>query len=161
MTTVAFPGTFDPITLGHEAVARRAAQVFDGLVVCVAAGLHKKTVFSHRERIAMARRVFADDRKIEVASFDGLLADFLRGRECRIILRGLRALSDYEIEAQFASANKKLDPSLETLLLMPTPEYVHLSSSLAREIAVLGGALEKFVSPTVARGLRRKVGRKK
>ena len=109
----------------------------------------------------MARKVFAADRKIEVLPFDGLLADFLRRRECRIILRGLRALSDYEFETQFASVNKKLDPSLETLLFMPTPEYVHLSSSLVREIAVLGGDLEKFVSPVVAKNLRRKVGRKK
>ena len=161
MTTVAFPGTFDPITLGHEAVARRAADIFGRLIVCVAAGLHKKTVFSHRERTEMARKVFAADRKIEVLPFDGLLADFLRRRECRIILRGLRALSDYEFETQFASVNKKLDPSLETLLFMPTPEYVHLSSSLVREIAVLGGDLEKFVSPIVAKNLRRKVGRKK
>ena len=161
MTTVAFPGTFDPVTLGHEAVARRAADIFGRLIVCVAAGLHKKTVFSHRERIEMARKVFAADRKIEVLPFDGLLADFLRRRECRIILRGLRALSDYEFETQFASVNKKLDPSLETLLFMPTPEYVHLSSSLVREIAVLGGDLEKFVSPVVAKNLRRKVGRKK
>ena len=161
MTTVAFPGTFDPITLGHEAVARRAADIFGRLIVCVAAGLHKKTVFSHRERIEMARKVFAADRKIEVVPFDGLLVDFLRRRECRIILRGLRALSDYEFETQFASVNKKLDPSLETLLFMPTPEYVHLSSSLVREIAVLGGDLEKFVSPVVAKNLRRKVGRKK
>ena len=161
MTTVAFPGTFDPVTLGHEAVARRAADIFGSLIVCVAAGLHKKTVFSHRERAEMARKVFAADRKIEVLPFDGLLADFLRRRECRIILRGLRALSDYEFETQFASVNKKLDPSLETLLFMPTPEYVHLSSSLVREIAVLGGDLEKFVSPVVAKNLRRKVGRKK
>ena len=161
MTMVAFPGTFDPVTLGHEAVARRAADIFGRLIVCVAAGLHKKTVFSHRERIEMARKVFAADRKIEVLPFDGLLADFLRRRECRIILRGLRALSDYEFETQFASVNKKLDPSLETLLFMPTPEYVHLSSSLVREIAVLGGDLEKFVSPVVAKNLRRKVGRKK
>ena len=161
MTTVAFPGTFDPVTLGHEAVARRAADIFGRLIVCVAAGLHKKTVFSHRERTEMARKVFAADSKIEVLPFDGLLADFLRRRECRIILRGLRALSDYEFETQFASVNKKLDPSLETLLFMPTPEYVHLSSSLVREIAVLGGDLEKFVSPVVAKNLRRKVGRKK
>ena len=161
MTTVAFPGTFDPVTLGHEAVARRAADIFGRLIVCVAAGLHKKTVFSHRERTEMARKVFAADSKIEVVPFDGLLADFLRRRECRIILRGLRALSDYEFETQFASVNKKLDPSLETLLFMPTPEYVHLSSSLVREIAVLGGDLEKFVSPVVAKNLRRKVGRKK
>ena len=161
MTMVAFPGTFDPVTLGHEAVARRAADIFGRLIVCVAAGLHKKTVFSHRERTEMARKVFAADSKIEVLPFDGLLADFLRRRECRIILRGLRALSDYEFETQFASVNKKLDPSLETLLFMPTPEYVHLSSSLVREIAVLGGDLEKFVSPVVAKNLRRKVGRKK
>ena len=157
MTVVSCPGTFDPITLGHESLIGRAAQLFDEVIVAVAAGVHKQTVFTHAERLALARESFASHNNIRVLSFDGLLADFLRGNNCRIVIRGLRMLSDFEFETQFAGINKTLAPGAETLLMMPNQEFLHISSSLVREIALLGGDVEKFVAAHVAAKLREKI----
>lgn len=157
MTTVVCPGTFDPITMGHESLIRRAADIFDQVVVAVASGVHKEAFFTLDERVALAAEAFAAAANIRAAPCEGLLADFLRENNCRIILRGMRAVSDFEFETQLAGINKKLDPSVETLLMMPDREFIYTSSSLVREIALLGGALEKFVSPHVAFALREKI----
>lgn len=160
MTIAAFPGTFDPITLGHESLIGRAVGVFDRVLVCVAAGRHKRTIFNHKERVEMVRGIVrVHGRRVRVLPFSGLLAPFLRKNDCRVILRGLRAVSDFEFEAQLAGVNAKLDGTLETLMMTPKDnDHLHISSTIVREIAALGGeSLEKFVSPTVARQLREKV----
>lgn len=156
MIRAVFPGTFDPATLGHESLVARASGLFDEVVVAVASGVHKRAVFSLEERLDMARSSFAFDR-VRVESFDGLLADFLRAQDCRIVLRGLRAVSDFEFESQLAHINKTLDDRIETLFLPPSREYIHLSSTMVREVATLGGDVTKFVSAHVAEALLRKV----
>ncbi|MGI9297248.1 MAG: pantetheine-phosphate adenylyltransferase [Gammaproteobacteria bacterium] len=156
MIRAVFPGTFDPVTLGHEALIIRAAELFDEIIVAVAAGFHKQAVFSLEERERLAAESFSR-ANIRVESFDGLLADFLRARRCRIILRGLRAVSDFEFESQLAHINKTLDENIETLFLPPSHEYMHLSSTMVREIALLGGDVTKFVSSHVAAALLEKV----
>jgi len=157
VTTVAIPGTFDPITLGHVSIARRAAAAFDAVLVGVASGVHKKTLFSLEERMDMARKCFELDKRIRVKPVTGLLVDFLRENECRVVIRGLRAVSDYELETQLAFVNKRLYPELETMLMMPDQEYTHIHSSLVREIALLKGDIKRFVPPHVSREVRRKL----
>ncbi len=156
MIRAVFPGTFDPITLGHEALVMRASGLFDEVVVAVAAGVHKRAVFTLEERVEMARMSFSADN-IRAEPFSGLLADFMRAQQSRIILRGLRAVSDFEFESQLAHINKTLDDDLETLFLPPSNEYIHLSSTTVREVALLGGDVTKFVSSHVAGALLRKV----
>ena len=157
MIRATFPGSFDPITLGHEALVNRSSGLFDEVIVAVAAGIHKKTIFSPGERLQMARQSFADMSNVRVLPFNDLLADFLRREKCRIILRGLRAVSDFEFETQMSHINKVLDNSIETLFLPPSHEYIHLSSTIVREIAALGGNVKKFVSAHVAEALVAKV----
>lgn len=157
MIRATFPGSFDPITLGHEALVNRSSGLFDEVIVAVAAGIHKKTIFSLDERLQMAQQSFAGMNNVRVLPFDDLLADFLRREKCRIILRGLRAVSDFEFETQMSHINKVLDNSIETLFLPPSHEYIHLSSTIVREIAALGGNVKKFVSAHVAEALVAKV----
>lgn len=156
MIRAAFPGTFDPITFGHEALVARASGLFDEVIVAVAAGVHKQTIFSLDERLKMTAKSLPQTN-VRVESFDGLLADFLRARGCRIILRGLRAVSDFEFESQLAHINKTLDGNIETLFLPPNNEYIHLSSTMVREVAMLGGDAAKFVSAHVAEALLQKI----
>lgn len=151
-----FPGTFDPITLGHEALVRRAAQVFDEIIVGVARGVHKRAVFSTEERVALAAESFAGYDNIRVAAFDGLLAEFVRSCDCRVILRGLRAVSDFEFESQLFHVNRILDGGIETLFMPPDSDYIYVSSTIVREIAQLGGDAHKFVSKHVAAALAAK-----
>ena len=157
MTRAAFPGTFDPITLGHESLARRAARVLDEVLVCVAAGIHKRAFFSLEERVEMARESFCGEANIRILAFDGLLVSALRREDCRIILRGMRAVSDFEFESQMSQVNKALAPDVETLVFPPERAHIHLSSTMAREVAQLGGDVEKFVSRHVAERLRAKM----
>ncbi len=157
MIRATFPGSFDPITLGHEALVNRSSGLFDEVIVAVAAGIHKKTIFSLDERLQMAQQSFAGMNNVRVLPFYDLLADFLRREKCRIILRGLRAVSDFEFETQMSHINKVLDTSIETLFLPPSHEYIHLSSTIVREIAALGGNVKKFVSAHVAEALVAKV----
>ncbi|MGU9952100.1 MAG: pantetheine-phosphate adenylyltransferase [Gammaproteobacteria bacterium WSBS_2016_MAG_OTU1] len=156
MIRAVFPGTFDPITLGHEALIHRASDLFDEIIVAVAAGVHKQAIFSLEERLQMAEKS-CGKKNVRVMSFEGLLADFLRDHQCRIILRGLRAVSDFEFESQLAHVNKTLDGNLETLFLPPNNEYIHLSSTMVREVALLGGDVRKFVSTHVAAALLQKI----
>ena len=144
-----YPGTFDPITRGHEDVVRRATQLFDRVIMAVAAGHHKKAMFSLEERIDMARAVVKDYPQVEVESFSGLLRDFVVARGAKAMVRGLRAVTDFDYEFQLAGMNRSLMPQVETVFLTPSDKYQFISSTFVREIAVLGGEVEKFVSPLV------------
>jgi pantetheine-phosphate adenylyltransferase len=152
-----YPGTFDPMTLGHEDVIRRATQLFGRVIVAVAAGHHKKAMFTLAERIDMARDVVADLPQVEVESFSGLLRDFVVARGAKAMVRGLRAVTDFDYEFQLAGMNRSLMPEVETVFLTPSDKYQFISSTFVREIAVLGGEIDKFVSPTVQQRLMDKV----
>lgn len=151
-----YPGTFDPITLGHEDIVRRAANLFDEVVVAVAGSTSKQTLFSLDERVALAQSVFDGDN-IRVTGFDGLLMQFVQSQDAKIVIRGLRAASDFEYEFQLAGMNRKLFPEMETLFLTPSEEFMFVSSSLVREVARLGGDVNQFVSPCVAKSIQQKL----
>ena len=152
-----YPGTFDPLTLGHEDVVRRAAKLFDKVVLAVAAGHHKKTLFTLDERMAMAREVFADMPQVEVATFTGLVRDFAVAQGAQAMVRGVRSVSDFDYEFQLAGMNRHLMPDVETVFLTPGDKYQFISSTLVREIATLGGEVDKFVSPAIQARLMDKV----
>ncbi|MDH4285731.1 MAG: pantetheine-phosphate adenylyltransferase [Gallionellaceae bacterium] len=155
MIKVIYPGTFDPITRGHEDVVRRAAGLFDEVVVAVAAS-RTKTLFSLEDRVAMAREVFASFTNVQVEGFDDLLMNYVRAKSARVVLRGLRAVSDFEYEFQMAGMNRSLHPDVETVFLTPAEQYTFISASMVREIARFGGDIGKFVSPGVAARLAAK-----
>ena len=155
-----YPGSFDPVTLGHEDVARRTLRVADRLVIAVAhSATHaKQPLFTVEQRVALLEEVFADEPRVECTSFKGLLVDFARARNARFIIRGLRAVSDFEYEFQMAQMNQELWPEAETLFLTPDVRFSFLSASLVREVARLGGDVSRFVSPIVLERLRGVVG---
>lgn len=155
-----YPGTFDPITLGHEDIVRRAADLFDEVIVAVAGSTNKKTLFSLNERVALAKSVFKDAENIRVVGFSGLLMQFVQDQGAKMVIRGLRAASDFEYEFQLAGMNRKLYPQFETLFLTPSEQFMFISSSLVREVAVLGGNVHAFVSPTVDDAIIAKLGSK-
>ncbi|MFE8647197.1 pantetheine-phosphate adenylyltransferase [Sphingomonas sp. NCPPB 2930] len=152
-----YPGTFDPITLGHEDVVRRATQLFDRVIVAVAAGHHKKTLFDLQERIDMVREAVRAYPQVEVESFSGLLRDFVVSRGAKAMVRGLRAVTDFDYEFQLAGMNRSLMPEVETVFLTPSDRYQFISSTFVREIAMLGGETDKFVSEEVHACLQGKV----
>lgn len=152
-----YPGTFDPLTLGHEDLVRRASRLFQEVVVAVADSRSKRPFFTLEERVAMARELLAPYANVRVEGFDGLLMDFLRRQNARIILRGLRAVSDFEYEFQLANMNRQLAPQVESLFLTPAEHYSYISSTLVREIAALKGDISKFVHPAVAEALRERL----
>lgn len=152
-----YPGTFDPITLGHEDVVRRAAQLFDHLVVAVAEGHHKKPLFSLGERMAMAEQAVEKFGNVSVKSYGGLLRDFVMECDARAMVRGLRAVTDFDYEFQLAGINRRLMPDVETVFLTPGDQFQFISSSFVREIALLGGAVNEFVAPHVLQRLQQKV----
>ena len=152
-----YPGTFDPITLGHEDVVKRATQLFDKVIVAVAAGHHKRTMFTLQERIDMVKEAVKPYPGVEVESFAGLLRDFVVARGGKAMLRGLRAVTDFDYEFQLAGMNRSLMPHVETVFLTPSDKFQFISSTFVREIAVLGGEIDKFVSPSVQRRLMDKV----
>lgn len=152
-----YPGTFDPMTLGHEDVIRRATQLFEDVIVAVAAGHHKKAMFTLQERIEMAREVAKPYPHVKVESFSGLLRDFVVARGAKAMVRGLRAVTDFDYEFQLAGMNRSLMPEVETVFLTPSDKYQFISSTFVREIAVLGGEIDKFVSPAVQQKLMQKV----
>ena len=152
-----YPGTFDPMTLGHEDVVRRATQLFDRIIVAVAAGHHKKSLFSLAERMDMAREAVKAYPQVEVESFGGLLRDFVVARGAKAMVRGLRAVTDFDYEFQLAGMNRSLMPNVETVFLTPSDKYQFISSTFVREIALLGGEVHKFVSPGVNARLMEKV----
>jgi len=148
-----YPGTFDPMTLGHEDLVRRATQLFDRVIVAVAAGYHKNALFTLEQRIEMVRESVKLYPKVEVKSFSGLLRDFVVAQGAKAMVRGLRAVTDFDYEFQLAGMNRILMPEVETVFLTPSDKYQFVSSTLVREIASLGGEVEKFVSPFVHRYL--------
>jgi pantetheine-phosphate adenylyltransferase len=150
MIKVVYPGTFDPFTRGHEDLVRRAANVFDAVVVGVATSASKKPMFASDERVAMAREVLRPFANVEVMSFSGLLMDFVHAQGARIIMRGLRAVSDFEYEFQMAGMNRHLYPDVETLFLTPSEQYTFISATIVREIARFGGDVTHFLHPHVA-----------
>ena len=149
MIKVVYPGTFDPLTRGHEDVVRRAAGLFGEVVVAVAAS-RSQTLFTLDERVTMAREIFAGYSNVRVEGFDGLLMNYVRELNARAVLRGLRAVSDFEYEFQMAGMNRSLHPDVETVFLTPAEQYTFISASMVREIARFGGDVSKFVSPSVA-----------
>lgn len=151
--TVVYPGTFDPITHGHSDLVARAARLFDRVIVAVAANPGKAPSFSLEERMELARAALSEVENAEILGFQGLLVDFARKQGARVILRGLRAVSDFEYELQLSSMNRRLAPDIETLYLMPAEQYSYISSSLVREIAALGGDVSSFVHPRVMAAL--------
>ncbi|CAM8391992.1 CoaD Phosphopantetheine adenylyltransferase [Candidatus Methylopumilus universalis] len=153
-----YPGTFDPITLGHENIAHRAARIFDKIIVAVASNSTKKCFFSFEERVGLVKAVFKEYKEIEVIGFSGLLMDFVEAQNAQVVIRGLRAVSDFEYEFQLAGMNRKLYPNVETLFLTPSEQFTFVSSSLVREVATLGGNIEQFVSPIVKEAMK-KTGR--
>jgi pantetheine-phosphate adenylyltransferase len=153
MIRVVYPGTFDPITRGHEDVVRRAAGLFGEVIVAVAAS-RAATLFSLDERVAMAKEVFADYHNVKVEGFDALLMNYVREKHARVVLRGLRAVSDFEYEFQMAGMNRNLHPDVETVFLTPSERYTFISASMVREIARFGGDVSKFVSPSVEAKLK-------
>ena len=154
MDTVVYPGTFDPITNGHTDLVERAARMFDRVIVAVAVNSDKGGAFPIETRVSLARDVLAHIDNVEVCSFDNLLVDFMHQRQALVILRGLRAVSDFEYEFQLASMNRHLAPEIETLFLTPAEQYAYISSSLVREISSLGGDVTPFVHRKVVAALR-------
>lgn len=155
MTRIAvYPGSFDPPTRGHEDLIRRSLQLADRLVVAVAVNVAKQPLFSVAERLEMLRTAVGDDPRVEFAAFEGLLADFAQQVGASVVVRGLRAVSDFEYEFQMALMNRQLHPRLETVFLVPAVDLTYLSSSLVREVARFGGDVSALVHPDVARALR-------
>jgi pantetheine-phosphate adenylyltransferase len=157
MNTAIYPGTFDPVTNGHADLVERAARLFDTVIVAVAVNPGKGTAFTVGTRVLLAREVLGHISNVEVCSFDNLLVDFVRQRKASVILRGLRAVSDFEYEFQLAGMNRHLAPDVETLFLTPAERYAYISSSLVREIAALGGDVTPFVHGKVVAALRERM----
>ena len=153
-----YPGTFDPITLGHEDLVRRATRLFDKVIVAIAANPSKEPMFSLDERVELARTVLADMDSVEVMGYSGLTVDFARDNGLQAIIRGLRAISDFEYEFQLANMNRHLTDEVESVFLTPTETYTYISSSLVREICSMGGNISEFVSPEVRDALMERCG---
>lgn len=161
MITAVYPGTFDPLTRGHEDLVRRAANLFDRVVVAVAHSPNKRPFFSVEERVDIAKEVLSHYSNVEVISFGGLLKDCVREQDARVIVRGLRAVSDFEYEFQMAGMNRHLLPEVETLFMTPSDQYQFISGTFVREIALLGGDVSKFVFPSVERWLTTKAANRR
>ncbi len=152
-----YPGTFDPITLGHDDLARRAAKLFDTVIVAVADSSAKHPFFTRDERVAMAREVLKDLKNVEVVGFSGLLMKFAQQHKARVVIRGLRAVSDFEYEFQLAGMNRRMYPDVETMFLTPGEQYMFVSAAIVREISILGGDVSTFVPPYVAKQMKAKI----
>ncbi|MDE2369179.1 MAG: pantetheine-phosphate adenylyltransferase [Burkholderiales bacterium] len=155
--TAIYPGTFDPMTLGHADLMRRAASLFDRLVLAVAAGHHKRTMFTISERLEMASEIAAPYKNVQVTAFRGLLRDFVVEIGGKVVVRGLRAVSDFEYEFQMAGMNRQLMPDVETVFMTPSDQFQFVSGTFVREIASLGGDVSKFVAPSVLSRLQERI----
>jgi pantetheine-phosphate adenylyltransferase len=153
--TAVYPGTFDPITNGHQDLVRRAAGIFDQVIVAIASNPNKTPMFSLEKRVELARRVLSDLANVEVQGYSGLTVDFARQHHGAVIVRGLRAVSDFEFEFQLANMSRHLDRDFETVFLTPQEQFTFISSTIVREIAVLGGDVSKFVHPIVEAELKK------
>jgi pantetheine-phosphate adenylyltransferase len=156
--TAIYPGSFDPVTNGHLDLIARGAMIFDQLIVAVAQNLDKEPLFAVKERVEMLEAVTFDWKNVEVEIFDGLLMDYARSRGASVVMRGIRAVSDYEYELQMAMMNRKIEPDIETVFMLPAEAYSYLSSRLVKELARLGGPVKDLVPPLVVERLRAKVG---
>ena len=156
MTIAVYPGTFDPFTRGHEDLVRRASSIFTKLIVGVADSKNKRPIFTLEERIEIAKEVLSHYPNVEIAGFSGLLKDFAREHSARVIVRGLRAVSDFEYEFQMAGMNRYLLPDVETLFVTPSDQYQFISGTFVREIALMGGDVSKFVFPSVEKWLQKR-----
>ena len=154
MKTVIYPGTFDPITLGHIDLVERAAAIFDRVLVAIAHSEKKRPLFALEERIDLCERALAHVPNVEVCGYSNLLVDFARAHDSRFVLRGVRAIADFEYELQLANMNRAMHPELETVFLTPTERFAYISSTLVREIAAMGGRYELFVAPVVSDALK-------
>ena len=152
-----YPGTFDPITLGHEDLIHRAARLFDTLIVAIADSSTKRPFFTRDERVEMAKEVLKNVKNVEIVGFSGLLMKFVQQHQARVVIRGLRAVSDFEYEFQLAGMNRGMYPDVETIFLTPGEQHMFISATIVREISVLGGDVGKFVAPTVAKRLEAKI----
>ena len=155
-----YPGSFDPITNGHVDIIERGLKVFDRIIVAVLENPKKDPLFTTKERMRMIQDIFAGQKEVEVRAFDGLLVDFARSQGTNVVVRGLRAISDFEYEFQMALMNRNLDPGVETFFMMPNVKYSFLSSNMVREVVTLGGPVEGLVPELVARRLRDKIKRR-
>ena len=159
MIRAVYPGTFDPLTKGHEDLVARAGKLFGEVIVAVAHSHTKRPFFSMEERVGLAREVLASYSNVRVLGFSGLLSEFLKTHDANVILRGLRAVSDFEYEFQMAGMNRRLNPGVETMFLTPSDKYMFISATIVREIATLGGNVDDFVHPLTAKALQAKVGK--
>ena len=157
MIKAVYPGTFDPITLGHEDLVRRASKLFGEVVVVVAASSVKKPYFTLEERVDLATEILADCKNVRITTLTGLLTEFLKKEKATVILRGLRAVSDFEYEFQMAGMNRQLLPGVETLFLTPSDQYMFISATIVREIFMLGGDASQFVNPITAKRIKVKL----
>jgi len=157
MVIAVYPGTFDPLTRGHEDIVRRAANIFERVVVAVAANPNKTPTFNLEQRVELARGVLADLRNVEVMGYSGLTVEFARQHELSVIVRGLRAVSDFEFEFQLANMGRYLQPDIETVFMVPKEKFTFISSTLVREIATLGGDISHFVHPLVEAAFKQRL----
>ena len=156
-TLAVYPGSFDPLTNGHVDIILRGARLFDRIIVAILMNSEKKPLFTAEERVEIARAVFRDHANVEIDTFDGLLVEYVERRRAQVIVRGLRAVSDFEFEFQMALMNQRLNPRIETVFMMPAVAYSYLSSRLVKEIAQLGGSISGLVPPVVERHLKKKL----
>ena len=157
MQRAVYPGTFDPMTMGHVDLVRRASKLFDSVIIAIASSDSKKPMFSLEERIEIGNKIFADDPKVEVVGFSGLLVNFAKDNDANILIRGLRVVADFEYEFQLANMNRAMSPDIESVFLTPKEEYSYISSSLVKEIATMGGDVTRFVDPVSLDALNQKI----
>ncbi len=156
MKTAIYPGSFDPVTLGHFDIIKRSSEIFDRIIVGVLCNNAKSPLFSTEERVKMLKEVTSELPNVEVQSFDGLLIDFMRKNHAKVIVRGLRAITDFEYELQLAQMNRVIEPEIDTLFLTTNLKYAYLSSSMAKEVAMYGGDISEFLDPVIAKYVREK-----
>jgi len=157
MQRAVYPGTFDPMTMGHVDLVKRASKLFDSVIIAIASSDSKKPMFSLDERIEIGNKIFADDPKVEVVGFSGLLVNFAKDNDANILIRGLRVVADFEYEFQLANMNRAMSPDIESVFLTPKEEYSYISSSLVKEIATMGGDVKRFVDPVTLEALNQKI----
>ena len=157
MQRAVYPGTFDPMTMGHVDLVKRASKLFDSVIIAIASSDSKKPMFSLEERIEIGNKIFADDPKVEVVGFSGLLVNFAKENDANILIRGLRVVADFEYEFQLANMNRAMSPDIESVFLTPKEEYSYISSSLVKEIATMGGDVTRFVAPVTLDALNQKI----
>ena len=157
MQRAVYPGTFDPMTMGHVDLVKRASKLFDSVIIAIASSDSKKPMFSLEERIEIGNKIFADDPKVEVVGFSGLLVNFAKENDANILIRGLRVVADFEYEFQLANMNRAMSPDIESVFLTPKEEYSYISSSLVKEIATMGGDVTRFVDSVTLDALNQKI----